>query len=338
MKKQCPICSFPTSYYDIVGDGTLNRRINCYKCNEYTITDDAEHYLKNHPLNIEESTNVLGWLLLNQIKIIYEADIRKLRKLPSLFPNEKAEILFTELVKKYPTPGEKIPDIFQIISKILSLKNQEEFPSIGGLSEKDVLNNLYFYSKTRCKNIQEFNYILNTFLINHKKYITKEGNNHFISPEWWSYYNEIQNPNQTSYIAFVAMKFEDKLKDFSDKWFEKAILDAGYKPIRIDKYEHNNLIDDEIIANIRKAKFVVADFTGNSFGVYFETGFAMGFKIPVIHLCNKTYFENKDTEIHFDKNHYPFLLWEWDRGEDIKNKLQLRIEATIGKGNYLGKV
>jgi hypothetical protein len=334
MNKQCPICSFPTYYYDILGDGSLNRKISCYKCGEFIITDDVELYLKNHPLNIDESTNVSGWLLSNQKITIYEPDIRKLRKLSSIFLNEKAEILFTELAKKYTTPGEKIPDILQFVSKILNFKNREEFPDISGLNQKVVINYLYLYAKARCRNIQELNYILNIFIADHKKYIAKEGENYFITPEGWSYFKEIQNPNQSSDIAFVAMKFEDKLKNFSDTWFEPAIINAGYKPIRIDKYEHNNLIDDEIIANIRKAKFIIADFTSNSYGVYFESGFAMGFKVPVIHLCNKEYFESKDNKVHFDKNHYSFLLWEWEKGEDIKSRLQLRIEATIGKGNY----
>ncbi len=67
---------------------------------------------------------------------------------------------------------------------------------------------------------------------------------------------------------------------------EHAIRDSGYRALRIDKKEHNNKIDDEIIAEIRRAKFLVADFTCENEkvrgGVYFEAGFAMGLRIPVI--------------------------------------------------------
>lgn len=36
--------------------------------------------------------------------------------------------------------------------------------------------------------------------------------------------------------------------------------------------EHANKIDDEIIAEIRRSAFLVADFTGQRQNVYFETG------------------------------------------------------------------
>ncbi|MCH7772703.1 MAG: hypothetical protein IIA49_17085, partial [Bacteroidetes bacterium] len=159
-----------------------------------------------------------------------------------------------------------------------------------------------------------------------------------ITPNGWSFFNHLQNPNQASSIAFIAMKFEEKLKEYSDDWFETAIKNAGYRPIRIDKYEHINLIDDEIIANIRKSKFIIADFTYNSPGVYYETGYARGLNIPVINLCNKECFESEENKVHFDTNHYQFLLWEWDKGEDLSNRLKTKIEATIGKGDFLESV
>ena len=46
-----------------------------------------------------------------------------------------------------------------------------------------------------------------------------------------------------------------------ERGFCPAIRDAGYEPVRIDQQEHVNKIDDEIIAEIHRARFVVADFT-----------------------------------------------------------------------------
>jgi hypothetical protein len=49
---------------------------------------------------------------------------------------------------------------------------------------------------------------------------------------------------------------------------------------------HNNKIDDEIVAEIRRSKFLLADFTCEKEkvrgGVYFEAGFGMRLGIPVI--------------------------------------------------------
>lgn len=63
---------------------------------------------------------------------------------------------------------------------------------------------------------------------------------------------------------------------------EPAIKDAGYDAKRIDTVHHNNRIHDEVIAMLRRSKFVVADFTGQRGGVYFEAGFALGLGLQVI--------------------------------------------------------
>ena len=66
----------------------------------------------------------------------------------------------------------------------------------------------------------------------------------------------------------------------------RGIEDAGYQALRIDKKEDVVKIDDEIISEIRRSRFLVADFTqgndGARGGVYFEAGFALGLGIPVI--------------------------------------------------------
>ncbi len=49
---------------------------------------------------------------------------------------------------------------------------------------------------------------------------------------------------------------------------EKGISAAGYKPLRIDTKEHANKICDEIISEIRRSRFLVADYTGHRGGVY----------------------------------------------------------------------
>lgn len=322
----------------MLGDGSLETRIRCYKCGEYIMTMDTIDHLEHYPLNLQESSNLSGWLTSNQGFTFYENDFKRLRKMNSIYTDEKAEILFSELVKKYPNPGDQIPDICQLVAKILELKGREEFPNIDGLNVDHIKLGLFFYAKSRSHNIREFYYLFNTYLIQYKKFLLNERTNYQITPEGWSFFNQLQNPNQTSSVAFIAMKFEDKLKKYSDDWFELAIKNAGYKPIRIDKYEHINLIDDEIIANVRKSKFIIADYTYNSFGAYYEAGFARGMNIPVINLCNKQCFESEENKVHFDTNHYPFLLWEWDKGEEISNKLRMRIEATIGKGDYVENV
>ena len=60
--------------------------------------------------------------------------------------------------------------------------------------------------------------------------------------------------------GFVAMWFDNTMETAWRDGFYRAIDEAGYIPRRIDKKEHINKICDEIIAEIRKSRFVVADF------------------------------------------------------------------------------
>lgn len=89
--------------------------------------------------------------------------------------------------------------------------------------------------------------------------------------------------------VFVAMWFDPSMDDAFFNGIEPAIREAGYKALRIDQKPHNNKIDDEIIAEIRRSKFLVADFTqgddGARGGVYYEAGFAHGLGLKVIFTC-----------------------------------------------------
>ncbi|MES2500641.1 MAG: hypothetical protein V4570_08900 [Pseudomonadota bacterium] len=152
-----------------------------------------------------------------------------------------------------------------------------------------------------------------------------------ITPSGYEYLDSLRTQNRDSQIGFCAMWFDAKVLPVWTTAIEPAIKDARYKPQRIDGHQHNNRIDDEIIAVLRRSKFVIADFTGQRGGVYFEAGFALGLGLQVIWTCEKS--ELKD--IHFDNRQYNFVTWEEDKLEDFKVALQNRIEATIGQGNFV---
>ena len=106
-----------------------------------------------------------------------------------------------------------------------------------------------------------------------------------------------------------------------------------FKAIKIDKIEHNNDINDEMIAQIRKSKFMVADLTGYRGGVYWEAGFAYGLGLPVIYTCHEKWLKtNKDLKIegvHFDLSHRNIILWNDDNLEEFKEILTNRINSLI---------
>ncbi|PCJ68313.1 MAG: hypothetical protein COA62_14130 [Rhodobiaceae bacterium] len=130
--------------------------------------------------------------------------------------------------------------------------------------------------------------------------------------------------------AFIAMWFDKSMDDVFKNGIRAGVRRAGYRPFRIDRKQHNNKIDDEIVAEIRRSRFLVVDFTqdeGNARGgVYYEAGFAHGLNIPVIFTCRADAIDY----VHFDTRQFNHIFWETP--EDLASQLSQRISATIGDG------
>lgn len=126
--------------------------------------------------------------------------------------------------------------------------------------------------------------------------------------------------------GFIAMWFDNSLNDAYEMGLQAGVLNAGYNPLRIDRVEHVNRIDDEIIRQINASKFVVADFTGHRGGVYFEAGYALGKAIPVFWTCRRSDVDG----LHFDIRQFNCI--DWDSPTDLATRLATRIEAVLGPG------
>lgn len=130
--------------------------------------------------------------------------------------------------------------------------------------------------------------------------------------------------------AFVAMWFDDSLSSVYDEGIAPAIQDCGFEAKRIDRDPRVDKIDDAIIAEIRRSRFLVADFThgdeGARGGVYYEAGFAHGLGIPVIFTCRGDMID----QIHFDTRQYAHIVW--NSPSELRNHLRDRILARIGEG------
>ncbi len=141
------------------------------------------------------------------------------------------------------------------------------------------------------------------------------------------YESEVDDSESSN--AFVAMWFSDEVREAYEAAIAPAVEHWGYTPIRIDKIEHNNKIDDAIISEIRRAKFVIADFScgedGARGGVYYEAGFAAGLGKPVIFTVRKTDF----LRVHFDTRQINHIVWE--TLDELRQSLVNRIGATIGQ-------
>ena len=211
--------------------------------------------------------------------------------------------------------------------------------SIGGffVAPLDILGKTYFelLAHSGCISSEEFLFLLD-YLVR-RGLIERSGINNAeqactLTVDGHARLAELENIYTASSRAFVAMWFDSSMQAARDDGIKPAIINAGYEPILIDEKEHIDRIDDEIISEIRRSRFLVADFTqddkGARGGVYYEAGFAHGRGIPVIFSCRR----DKVPELHFDTRQYNHIVW--DTPDDLRNQLTNRISAAIGDGPY----
>jgi hypothetical protein len=300
---KCPICSSVAQ--DITKQHIDGKRIDCPRCGIYSISRTADvMWTANNP-DIRKIANASSWIREHPNSEITSHQISDLLTIQTPRIVERANKILLELEKRSPSI---------ITSHSFSNTNFEEWLAIS-------------YSTT----LSEVTYL---FGILRNKGLVSGGINGdsvvdvIITLNGYEYLESLRLKPSTSQIGFCAMWFDKKVLPIWNDAIFPAIKDAGYDPKRIDTHEHNNRIDDEIIVMLRRSKFVIADFTGQRAGVYFEAGFALGLGLQVIWTCEKSELEKN----HFDTRQYNFLIWEEGKLDEFKTNLQNRIEATLGRG------
>jgi hypothetical protein len=136
--------------------------------------------------------------------------------------------------------------------------------------------------------------------------------------------DQLRGSQPDSRQAFVAMWFDASLEAAWLSGFKPGIENSKFFIAqRIDAVQHNGRIDDRIVAEIRRSGLVVADFTGQRGGVYYEAGLAQGLGIPVIWTCREDYAK----DLHFDTRQYNHIIWR--APDDLRDALANRIAATV---------
>jgi nucleoside 2-deoxyribosyltransferase len=121
------------------------------------------------------------------------------------------------------------------------------------------------------------------------------------------------------------MSFKEELNPAFDDGIRPAVADdCGFDIVRVDRVEHVENINDKIMADLRRAQFVVADFTRHPAGVYFEAGFALGLGRLVIWTCHRDDFHEK---VHFDTRPYNHILWT--EPAELRERLGTQIKALM---------
>ena len=144
-----------------------------------------------------------------------------------------------------------------------------------------------------------------------------------VTANGWQHVSDLRDKKPLTRQAFVAMSFAPDLKSAYTDGIRPALRETGYSPMRIDELQHNDKIDDKIVAELRRSGLLIADFTGHRGGVYFEAGYGLGRGIPVIWSCRVDEVE----KAHFDTRQFNHLTWTTPA--DLREKLANRIRATL---------
>lgn len=119
----------------------------------------------------------------------------------------------------------------------------------------------------------------------------------------------LQNGLPDSTLVFLALSNHyglDGDRDAQGPKLRDAIAAALPAPLSAYRVENDHSavdITDEIVANIRRARFVVADLTCARPNVYFEAGLAMGLGKPVV------FTRRAGETAHFDVAAYKIIEW-----------------------------
>lgn len=131
--------------------------------------------------------------------------------------------------------------------------------------------------------------------------------------------------------CFIAMRFGATDTDtIYLKYIEPTVRKLGLNPIRIDKIEHNENIDEKIITELNRTDIVIADLTYARPSVYYEAGYAER-KVPVIYTCRRDHLDPISplrvdiSRVHFDLEHKNIIDWL----DILDNSFQSRLEGRI---------
>ncbi|NKE69625.1 hypothetical protein [Candidatus Manganitrophus noduliformans] len=311
---ECPICGKLNVPSKSVGTKDVNE-YDCHVCGDYSISRQS-------------SINLKSLTAVDKAKISAFTRERSLEKKPRITIVSNREI--AQVSAEPAISADEIISLFpRTVSERLERALKNLYLNSSGIpGHLDYINQNDDYPILFAESREAYNFILMALVdaewIECKN--TPVGiSSVTISVHGWNKLAEMESRRigKNSEQAFVAMWFNTNLNDSYSHGFKKAIEVCGYEVVRVDVKEHNEKIDDRIISEIRKSRFLVADFTGHRGGVYFEAGFALGLGLPVIWTCRQ---DHKD-DLHFDTRQFNHILWE--DSSDLFERLRRRIEATI---------
>jgi len=304
----CYICKFSDVTSESKG---LIETVSCPRCGRYSVDRKNVSALQNSP-----DLSTIKHIISGYLRYCFEHDLNQ--------PILSRESIFSNIIENSLTPKDN-----EIQKKVLRLLEflQAKTVFLGNDISVDFERD---FSLTFSLHPAEFKFIL--------QHLSTEGLINIKAEDQASArlvltvkgFRFITKTRPTKKQIFVAMAFKDEMFELIKTIKQNVETATGYTLALVTDHEFNRNIDDRIIAEINRSHAIIADFSHNNPGVYFEAGYALGQGKEVIFTCQKGQTPGGDTlisQVHFDINHRNHILW--DSAQDLETKLINRINATI---------
>ncbi len=294
---QCPLCGRVPDHFGRDSSRPDVYNVECERCGRFKISHQATLVLTDEQKWKLSAVCRRAGRGSNYVEILSSNVEELVDSVPKYSPPEKLDNLLQLM-------GEMSPDLV----KDTTFDTDRDYPLL--FSTPDEVNFLY---RT----------------LSDRGYFERSDTGVGLSMVGWEHLETIKRQGRSSSRAFVAMWFDEGTKQIYESAIHPAIIEAGYEPLRIDQHEHVNRIDDEIIGQIRRSRYMVADFTGQRPGVYFEAGLMLGLGRQVIWMCSNQEL-TREGGLHFDVRQFNFIAYE--SAAEAKKRLYDRILAIEGEG------
>ena len=319
-RTSCPVCRMPN--VSRAGAGSSTVEIHCPRCGKFQVQTLAETQLLNSPPAFppqhllsglcRNTWDILGEKLLITVDLFKSwAELDKVAKLP--VPRDTDLALKSEYLLKYLRRRSKT------LAESVAFSPTEL--AVGFCANK---NELLFCLR----------YLSGKGLAEEEESGSRKGppaGNGFsyrLTPAGWAALDMASAPGEKP-LAAVSLSLDREADTLWNQGFSAGIQNAGYTAVRVDSKERGNKICDEVIVDLRRVKFVVADLTGQSPLAFFEAGLALGLGKPVFWTCEEN--EAHDKKLGLETRQYTVTTWTRDKLEDFARRLTQRIEASLGR-------
>lgn len=129
---------------------------------------------------------------------------------------------------------------------------------------------------------------------------------------------------------FDKGRFDKRYTDI----YSPAIRDANLEPYRVDQDPNSTIPIEDIENGIRDARICLAEITLDNPNVWFELGFAIAARRPVVMLCSN----ERESKFPFDVQHRSIIKYGTESPsdyDDLKRKITIRLKAILSKQDIL---